>query len=41
MNKSIVLFAYARADLIKDSIESILAAEGSTNWKKVQDKQQG
>jgi hypothetical protein len=35
MNKSIVLFAYARADLIRDSIESILAAEGSSNWKKV------
>lgn len=30
-----MLFAYARADLIKDSIKSILAAEGSTNWKKV------
>lgn len=30
-----MLFAHARADLIKDSIESILAAEGSTNWKKV------
>ena len=35
MNKSIVLFAYARADLIKDSIESVLVAEGSSNWKKV------
>ncbi len=35
MNKSIVLFAYARADLIRDSIESIIAAEGSSDWKKV------
>jgi hypothetical protein len=35
MNKSIVLFAYARADLIRDSIKSILAAEGSSDWKKV------
>jgi hypothetical protein len=35
MNKSIVLFAYARADLIRDSIESILVAEGNSSWKKV------
>ena len=35
MNKSIVLFAYARADLIRDSITSIIAAEGSSDWKKV------
>lgn len=35
MNKSIVLFAYARADLIKDSIKSILSAEGGSDWKKV------
>ena len=35
MNKSIVLFAYARADLIRDSIQSILSAEGSANWRKV------
>jgi hypothetical protein len=35
MNKSIVLFAYARVDLIRDSIKSIIAAEGSSNWKKI------
>jgi hypothetical protein len=35
MNKSLVLFAYARADLIKDSIESVINAEGSSDWKKV------
>lgn len=35
MNKSVVLFAYARADLIQDSIESIIKAEGSSDWKKV------
>ena len=35
MNKSIVLFAYSRTDLIRDSIKSILSAEGSSDWKKV------
>ena len=35
MNKSIVLFAYARADLIRDSIKSIISAKGSSEWKKV------
>jgi hypothetical protein len=35
MNKSIVLFAYSRTDLIRDSIKSILSAEGNSDWKKV------
>ena len=34
-NKSIVIFAYSRAQLLRDSIESILSAAESENWKKI------
>jgi hypothetical protein len=35
MNKSIVIFSHSRAELLRDSIESIFSATGSAGWKKV------
>jgi hypothetical protein len=35
MKKAIVIFAYARAELLRDSIQSILGAAGSQDWSKV------
>lgn len=35
INKSIVIFAHARRQLLDDCIKSILNAKGSENWKKV------
>jgi hypothetical protein len=34
-NKALVIFAYARRDLLVDCIKSVLGAESSANWKKV------
>jgi len=34
-NKSIVIFAYSRAQLLKDTIDSIAGAAGSESWKKI------
>ena len=35
MKKAIVVFAFARAQLLRDCIQSILSADGSQNWLKV------
>jgi hypothetical protein len=34
-NKSIVIFAYSRAQLLKETIDSIAGAADSENWKKI------
>ena len=33
--KTIVIFTYARAELLRDCIRSVLSADGNGNWKKV------
>ena len=40
-NKSIVIFSYARADLLRDCIQSVLAAKDSKSWRKVLIWQEG
>ena len=39
--KTVVIFSYSRADLLKDCIESVLTATDSSNWKKILVWQQG
>ena len=41
ISKSIVIFSYARADLLRECIQSVLLASGSEEWKKVLVWQEG
>lgn len=41
VSKSIVIFSYARADLLRDCIQSVLLARGNKEWKKVLVWQEG